>query len=121
MKDNKLHILQHSLGLDQYGVGVQYRNYFMTGPGSSDYDECCELVKMGLMKSAGVQPHCGGDECFIVTPEGINYVSFNSPTPPKLTRSQKRYRAYLKSDSSETFGEWLKNPYWNDYRARLTA
>ena len=27
----------------------------------------------------------------------------------KLTRSQKRYRRYLDSDSSLSFGEWLQN------------
>ncbi|MHB0986236.1 MAG: hypothetical protein ACYC05_11690 [Sulfuricella sp.] len=37
--DSKLHILQHSLGLDKYGDGNQYRNHFVTGPGSTDFDD----------------------------------------------------------------------------------
>ena len=31
-----------------------------------------------------------------------------SPKPPKLTRSQQRYRAYLKADTGGLFREWLK-------------
>ncbi len=43
------------------------------------------------------------------------------PMRPKeklLSRSQRRYRAYLHSESNEGFGEWLKNSYWDNYRAR---
>lgn len=39
--------------------------------------------------------------------------------PPKtMTKSQRRYEAYLSSESNETFGEWLTNHYWDDYRVR---
>lgn len=34
----------------------------------------------------------------------------------KATRSQRRYAAYLHSESSQSFGEWLKNGYWDEYR-----
>lgn len=42
------------------------------------------------------------------------------PHPEKkpITRSQRRYRAYLASESVESFGDWLKNSYWDDYRKR---
>lgn len=34
MKASLLNILQHSLGLDEYGRGTPYRNHFVTGEGS---------------------------------------------------------------------------------------
>jgi hypothetical protein len=43
------------------------------------------------------------------------------PPKPRLSRSQKRYRAYRSSESDEPFGDWLKNRYWDDYRARHGA
>lgn len=42
----------------------------------------------------------------------------SNPMQKPLTKSQKRYRAYLQADCTETFGEWLKNCYWDDYRRR---
>ena len=39
----------------------------------------------------------GGDSLFRVTPQGIDFVALNSPTPPKLTRGQKRYRDFFRS------------------------
>lgn len=102
-----LHILQHSLGVDQYGRGQQYRNYFATGSGSDDYDHCVALVEQGLMVSrkSGLAPDM---DLFHVTPDGKAYVAEHSPPPPKLTRAQRRYREFLNADSSESFGEWLK-------------
>lgn len=32
----------------------------------------------------------------------------NNPPVKKLTRSQRRYRDYLKSDSNLPFGEWIR-------------
>lgn len=42
MKEH-MHILQHALGLDQYGRGREYRNHFCTGPGSVDFLPCRAL------------------------------------------------------------------------------
>ena len=44
-----------------------------------------------------------------VTDAGKEAVKRESPKPPKLTRSQKRYRAFLKADTGESFGQWLKD------------
>ena len=110
MIDKKLHILQHSLGVDQYGDGRPYRAYFVTGPESDDWDTCCVLVVDGLMIEYPPSQLTGGDSLFRVTPQGIDFVALNSPTPPKLTRSQKRYRDFLHSDSGYSFGEWLRLP-----------
>lgn len=104
----RLHILQHSLGLDQFGRGRQYRNYFVTGEGSDDFPVCMALVEQGLMTRRPGTSITGWDDLFTVTSAGIKYVADNSPAPPKLTRSQQRYEDFLAEDGSLTFGEWLK-------------
>lgn len=106
-----LHILQHSLGLNQYGPGNAYRNHFVTGPGSADFETCRSLVESGLMLEQKNHPLCGGDSLFTVTGKGREVVALQRPAPPalaKLTRSQKRYRDYLRSDCGLSFGEWLR-------------
>ena len=108
METKLLHILQHSLGLDQYGQGNPYRNHFVTGPGSKDHPCCVELVSLGLMTRRDGSPLSGGDDIFRVTDAGIAAVAAHSPAPPKLSAGQRRYQAYLGADTSCTFGEWLK-------------
>lgn len=106
--EKKLRILQHALGIDRHGQGLQYRNHFVTGPGSDDHAVCCEIVAEGLMVKRQGSELTGGDDCFFVTPAGIDHVALNSPLPPKLTRSQRRYRDFLDSDSGLTFGEYIR-------------
>lgn len=104
-----LHIIQHSLGVDQFGQGNQYRNYFVTGEGSVDHPTCMEAVGLGLMEIRRAKYELyGGDDVFSVTAAGKQWMAENSPAPPKLTRSQQRYQRYLASDSSLSFGEWMK-------------
>lgn len=105
--DSRLHILQHSLGLDEYGQGRAYRNHFVTSPGTTDWPDCCALVDAGLMKRHPPSTLTGGGYCFTVTEAGRAHVTNHSPKPPKLTRSQKRYREYLASDSFRNFREFL--------------
>jgi hypothetical protein len=109
-----LNILQHALGLDQYGQGRAYRNHFVTTKGADDWKTCTDLVSQGLMVRHGPSWLYGGESsyCFLVTPAGEKHVRDHSPKPPKLTRSQKRYRDYLRQDSGLTFGEWLQAGYW---------
>jgi hypothetical protein len=103
----QLHILQHSLGLDQYGQGSFYRNRFVTGAGSTDWPICRSLVAIGLMDDMGPQTIAGGDHCFMVTNMGVQSVTHESPKPPKLSRSALRYREFLAADSGMTFKQWL--------------
>lgn len=108
--NSKLHILQHSLGLDQYGEGRQHRNHFVTGPGSDDFDNCRALVAEGLMTERPGNELSGGNPVFFVTRKGVDFVAQHSPKrppEPKLTRSQQRYRDWLRSDCDCTFAEWL--------------
>ncbi len=108
-----LTILQHALGVDRYGRGEQYRNHFVTGKGSKDFDGCMALVDAGLMTRTPGNAITGGDDLFRVTPAGVDFVALQSPTPPpapKLTRSQKRYRAWLDADCGYSFAEWIGVP-----------
>jgi hypothetical protein len=104
MEPKLLNILQHSLGVDQYGQGNQYRNHFATGPGSKDFDDCRKLVDMGFMYDHGPRAISGNMHVFCVTPQGVDMVAHESPTPPKRTRSQKRYQDYL--DASDCFDDF---------------
>lgn len=109
----QLHILQHALGVDQYGRGKQYRNHFVTGEGSDDFGACMALVDAGLMTRTPGNAITGGDDLFRVTPKGVDYVALHSPAPPpapKLSRSQKRYLNYLNVDPGCSFAEWIGVP-----------
>ncbi len=102
-----LQILQHALGVDEYGRGQRYRNHFCAG--GDDVANCAELVALGYMRSFR-SPHLPYFNC-IVTSEGIDAMYRESLKPPRLTRSQQRYRKWLDvADAySCTFGEWLKS------------
>lgn len=107
MTTRQLEILQHSLGVDQYGQGEMYRDHFCAG--GDDEVICRELVDLGYMRvfapNASPLPYYN---CR-VTQEGKDAVRRESPPPPKLTKSQQRYRAFLKADTGRSFGEWLKD------------
>lgn len=109
MKSELLHVLQHSVGANQYGQYEhgQYRNHFCAGGG--DVDLCRELVSMGYMVERPASELTGGDPLFQVTTEGRTAITAHSPKPPKLTRSQLRYREFLRADTGERFGTWLKD------------
>jgi len=107
MTKEQLHILQHSLGVDAYGRGEQYRNHYVAEP-FADMDE---LVSAGLMRDCGEgKPGFigSGMHTYQVTEAGKLAMRENSPPPPRLTRAQRRYREFLSADCGMTFGEWLK-------------
>ena len=108
MDDKHLHILQHSLGLDQYGRGTFYRNHFVTGEGSKDHADCMALVASGFMTVRAGNALSGGGDVFRVTDAGKAAVVYHSPSPPKLTRSQQNYQDWLRHDSDMSFIDWLK-------------
>ncbi len=105
LSPSQLQILQHSLGVDEYGQGKMYRNHFCAG--GADEAICRELVESGYMKAftRSYLPYCN---C-TVTAEGKAAMLAQSTKPPKLTRGQKRYRAFLAADSGERFGDWLRS------------
>jgi hypothetical protein len=122
----QLHILQHSLGCDQYGQSKHrgrdehdgcfgyYRNRFVTDPEDKDGKQCADLVVRGLMKDYGPQRLCGGMHCFCVTEYGIQAMQKQSPAPPKLTRSQQRYRAFRESECDMPFLDFAR--WWDAQR-----
>ena len=108
---DRLEILQHALGLDGYGRRTRgtFRNGFVTNAGGDDHVVCTELVEAGLMERRPCNRELtGGGDFFSVTRAGERYVAENSPKPPKLTRSQSRYQAWLDADCGMKFGEWLR-------------
>jgi hypothetical protein len=111
MRDASLNVLQHALGLDQFGIGSMYRNHYVAGPGHHSWDLCVAHVEAGRMEQHAPRELFGGDHCFTVTESGIAFVRANSPKPPKLTRDQKRYRDFLSEREANpdlTFERWLK-------------
>ena len=110
--DSKLHILQHALGVDEFGRGTQYRSHFATGEGSDDHADCMALFEAGLMKRRANVEMYGGMDVFFVTDAGRAYVAEHSPAPPKLTRPQQRYQDFLNADCGWSFAEWLKGGWY---------
>lgn len=108
MDAKQLHILQHSLGLDQYGRGTFYRNHFVTGEGSKDHADCMALVGLGFMTVRSGNQLSGGDDVFRVTDVGRDAVVAESPSPPKLSAGKRRYQDWLAYDGSLSFIEYLK-------------
>lgn len=106
----QLEILQHSLGVDQYGQGRMCRNHFCAG--GRDEAVCRELVALGFMKQYLTTEVFPDFNCS-VTEAGKAAMIAQSPKPPRLTRSQQRYRRFLKADTGESFGDWLKS--WSEY------
>ena len=107
MTARQLDVLQHSLGVDQFGQGQQYRNHFCAG--GADEDVCRELIALGFMKQHRTTELFPYFNCS-VTEAGrcaMAEASPKPPKPPKLTRAQLRYRQFLNADCGVSFKEWL--------------
>jgi hypothetical protein len=109
----KLHILQHSVGINEYGEGTRYRNHFVTSPGSKDFDDCRALVVKGFMVERPGNALSGGPDAFIfsVTTEGGAFMDAHARVRKPLTRGQQRYQSWVKADCGLTFGQWLTSPH----------
>ena len=116
MTPNHLHILQHSLGCDEYGRSERiypdegdgrmgfYRNRYVCDP----EPDLIELCRLGYMKDCGPMEIAANMHCYMVTREGREAMYRESPAPPKVSLSRQRYLDYLHADSGWSFGEWLK-------------
>jgi hypothetical protein len=62
-------LARHALGLPN-GRGQSYRNHFVTGPGSPDYDRWREMVAMGAATRRAGTELTGGDDLFRLTRAG---------------------------------------------------
>src|SRR5688572_4631974 len=83
LTEKQLHILQHALGVDEYGRGQQYRNHFCAD--GDDEAICRELVGLGYMQQHATTEVYPYFNCS-VTPDGKRAMAEHSPKPPKLTR-----------------------------------
>lgn len=119
----ELHLLRHSLGLDDTGRGKQYRNYFVTGPGGADFAKLKELEARGMVTDHGPRELTGGMHTFCVTPAGVLIAA----TPDPLTREKRGRRVYrywlsisdLFPDS--TFRDFLTAPEFAAARCRARS
>lgn len=73
MSPNQREIMRHALGCGRGKPG--WRNHFVTGPGTDDYDDCEALVAAGLMRKRSGGPLSGGDPVYSVTDAGVEAVS----------------------------------------------
>lgn len=64
-------ILRHALGLNDDGGGRAYRNHFVTGPGSDDFEDCEAMVARGAMTKRLASELSGGDPVYRVTEVGF--------------------------------------------------
>lgn len=119
VKPQQLAILQHSLGLDQYGRGRQFRNHFVTEEGCSDHAHCVANVHAGLMTRRPGTVISGGGDIFQVTQAGVDHVALNSPKPPiqpASSRSQMRYQRFR--EYGESFDSFIDYCRWDADPAR---
>ena len=72
-------IMKHALGAGRGAPG--WRNHFVTGPGSDDYDDCEALVATGLMTKRSGGPLSGGDPVYRVTDAGQDALVGRPKTP----------------------------------------
>ena len=116
MTPRQLEILQHSLGVDEYGqtprgYSPYTRNFFCAGV--DDEPTCRELVELGYMKQHATTEAYPYFNCS-ATEAGKKAMHTESPSPPKLSRSQLRYRAWLEADCGMTFSEWIRTVHKMD-------
>lgn len=68
MTPEQREVMRHALGLTR--GSREYRNHFVTGPGSTDYPHCEALVQAGLMRRYEGHALSGGDPIYSVTEAG---------------------------------------------------
>jgi hypothetical protein len=121
LNKQQLHILQHTLGLNEYGEhqgkAEGYRNHFCADEGHSSWGDLITLVDAGYMIK---RYPCAVTNCwFSVTELGREAVKKESPKPPKISKSKARYLRYLEMsdgfDSFIDFCRWDAEPErsWN--------
>lgn len=112
MTPRQLEILQHSLGVDQYGRTPKgftpyTRNHYCAG--GADEETCRELIALGYMQQHPTTEWLPYFNC-TVTNAGIKAMHEASPKPPTLSRDKQRYQEFLSASDAFgcTFKEWLQ-------------
>lgn len=117
---NQLHILRHSLGLDDQGRGKEYRNHYCADVGHRGWDDLMILCQLGLMEDHGVVPMWGGSHGLSVTDKGRSE-AIRGVKPVVLSRSKRRYRnfrAMCEVCPDLTFREFLTDYRYDQWRDR---
>lgn len=109
-------LLAHAMGLS--GTKLEsHRNYFAASPNSHDQKQWEILCENDLAENRGSRPIFGDLICYVVTAKGEpaarNWACSQKPPEVKMTRSQKRYAAYLHDETTESFFEWMKRKEYN--------
>ncbi len=68
MTNEQQEVMRNALGLNR--GSREYRNHFVTGPGSTNYPHCEALVAAGMMTKRAGNPLSGGDDIYSVTDAG---------------------------------------------------
>ena len=70
LTENQIELARHALGLPNKRR-KSYRNRFVAGPGSKDYEAWLAMVALGAAKRVDAsRVHCGGDDLFFLTLSG---------------------------------------------------
>jgi hypothetical protein len=82
----ELHILKHALGVPDAKRAPKefYRSHFVTGVGSVDHPGCMRLAELGLMSRRPGSALSGGDDIFLVTKAGEQFVRAHLNESPSL-------------------------------------
>lgn len=102
LSNELLHILQHSLGVNQYGQGEMYRNRFCAG--GKDIEKCQELTKLGYMVERNP---VFNDPWWSVTESGIQAVLLRSPKPEPKGKRWKCLAPWRDPKSPQSDGHWF--------------
>jgi hypothetical protein len=112
-------LLHHALGIKDPDQVHSFRNYFAASNRHHDLQGLLELCGEGLMVEGNTPSFCHDEQRTFYVTENGRLLAFNTrPKPPKLTKGQKRYKLFLSMDSEYTFGDWLKDPFFNEQRRR---
>lgn len=71
MTEKQIALARHALGLPNK-ARKSYRNYFVTGPGTPDWDDWLAMVEAGNATRRGPLEIFGGDSCFHLTRAGAD-------------------------------------------------
>lgn len=127
MTPEQLHILQHSLGCNAFGISEHrgpdegdgcfgyHRNRYVSEPTPN----LRALCNVGYMRDHGPQVICGGNHLYSVTAEGVAAMLAGSPRPPRVSRGRRRYLKWLKvadAFGDMKFGEWLRRKLYKPRR-----
>ena len=117
LDDKSLHILRHSLGMDDNGHGNMYRNHYVAGPGHHSYDRLLALVQSGHMEKGDACKFLpSGDEVFYVTEKGRAVAFVPEPPLPPAKRRWKAFRELKEVMTELSFRSFLTDPDFARYR-----